>query len=70
MRTLTLLFFAIFLSELSGCSAGNQYNYEPSSETPPGPGLLSGEDGVFTIYEKETADDSEKNMEDSVETSR
>ncbi len=35
---------------ISGCSAGKDFTYEPPQESPPGPGLFSGEDGVFTIY--------------------
>lgn len=40
---------------LLGACTGKDYAYEPASETPPGPGLFSGKDGVFTIYGDDTA---------------
>jgi hypothetical protein len=55
---------------MGGCSTGKEYTYEPSSETPPGPGIFSGKDGVFTIYGEEFSDDSEQNLEEAVQTSR
>ena len=45
-----MLFLVVAL--LAGCGAGKEYVYEPANESPPGPGLLSGDDGVFTLYEK------------------
>jgi len=35
---------------LAGCG-GKEYTYVEDQETKPGPGLFSGEDGVFRIYE-------------------
>ena len=69
MKTLNLLLVAILMMGLEGCSTGKEYTYEPSSETPPGPGIFSGKDGVFTIYGGESADDTEQNLEDAVQTS-
>jgi hypothetical protein len=70
MKTPGLLLVAIFMLGMEGCSAGKEYTYEPSSETPSGPGIFSGNDGVFTIYGEEFADDTEHNLEDAVQTSR
>ncbi len=36
---------------LAACSNVEPMSYTPVSEIPPGPGLFSGEDGVFTIYD-------------------
>ncbi len=36
---------------LCGC-AGNDYVYVDGRDLKQGPGLLSGKDGVFTLYEK------------------
>jgi hypothetical protein len=69
MNTLKLLLVAILMMGLEGCSTGKEYTYEPSSETPPGPGIFSGKDGVFTIYGEESTDDLEHNLEDAVEKS-
>ncbi len=51
------IFFVSFL--LAGC-VGEEYHYVDDAELKPGPGLLSGEDGVFTIYEKKPVGDQEK----------
>ena len=48
-----LLFLSAFIA--AGCSVGKDYTYEPSQESPPGPGLFSGKDGVFTIVGEEAA---------------
>ena len=50
MKTAFVIF--ILAVGLAGCGGGKDYAYEPSSESPPGKGLLSGEDGVFTLYER------------------
>jgi len=55
-----ILLLAVLLLGIGGCSAGKEYTYEPSSETPPGPGLFSGKDGVFTIYGKESSKNSDE----------
>ena len=56
---------------LLGACTGKDYTYEPASETPSGPGLFSGKDGVFTIYgENSTGNLSEQsvnNQEGNVE---
>jgi hypothetical protein len=40
---------------LFGCG-GKNFDYTDSNEIKPGPGLFSGEDGVFTIIKKERVD--------------
>ena len=47
--TLCLLVIVLFL----GCG-GKEYTYVEDHELKPGPGLFSGEDGSFTIYEGTT----------------
>lgn len=58
----TKLAAAFFLSVLllAGCATGKDYAYEPSQDTPPGPGLFSGNDGVFTIYSEQKAEAGKK----------
>ncbi len=41
---------AAFAAALAACSLGEPVDYTPIDEIPPGPGLLSGEDGEFTLY--------------------
>jgi hypothetical protein len=36
---------------LAGCAA-EPFDYTPVDDIPPGPGLLSGEDGEFVIYRR------------------
>ena len=68
MNKSTLLLIAVLFLGLGGCSAGKEYAYNPSSETPPGPGLFSGENGVFTVYERKLEDDPVKKDVNSQET--
>jgi len=50
MKTYCLV--AVFLTcLLCGCS-GTDYNYVDTNEEKPGPGLFSGDDGVFTVIKK------------------
>ena len=70
MRTSSLVLVAVLMLGLGGCSSGKQYYYEPSNETPQGPGLFSGKDGFFTLYENGSAEDQEQHLEDAVDTSR
>jgi hypothetical protein len=49
---------------LAACSNVEPMSYTPVSEIPPGPGLFSGEDGVFTIYESgRSREDEEEGTE-------
>jgi hypothetical protein len=52
---------------LAGCG-GKPYDYKPSNDLKPGPGLFSGEDGEFTIIgaepdKKEKSEEREKEAE-------
>lgn len=38
------------LGVLAACSNVRPFNYTAVHEIPPGPGLVSGEDGVFVLY--------------------
>ena len=52
-KGLTVL-VAVLLLGLNGCSTSQKpFEYETNRELKPGPGLLSGEDGYFTIYQKQ-----------------
>ncbi len=44
---------SIALLALPGCG-GKPFVYNPPSEIPEGPGVLSGEDGEFTIYDSKS----------------
>ena len=39
---------------LSSCG-GKSYDYKPQTEIPEGPGVFSGEDGEFTVYDSKSA---------------
>lgn len=54
-----LLLLAIILA---GC-AGEEYSYVDDADLKPGPGLLSGDDGVFTIY-RSTSTEPERGEQD------
>ena len=53
---------------LSSCGGGD-YTYVDTNEEKAGPGLFSGEDGVFTVVKKESdtikKEDDSKNKSDS-----
>lgn len=64
-KGLTVL-VAVLLLGLNGCSTSQKpFEYETNRELKPGPGLLSGEDGHFTIYQQQSPseDKSEKDSE-------
>jgi hypothetical protein len=49
---------SVFLASclLAGC-VGEEYHYVDDADLKPGPGLLSGEDGVFRLYGKDLSED-------------
>lgn len=47
---------SIALLTLPGCG-GKPFDYTPSSEIPEGPGVFSGEDGEFTLYDSKSGKD-------------
>ncbi|MEE4135407.1 MAG: hypothetical protein V2I32_04965 [Desulforhopalus sp.] len=46
------MIFVSWAMILSGC-AGQEYVYEDGRDRKEGPGLFSGEDGVFTVYRRD-----------------
>ena len=50
---------SIALLALPGCG-GKPFVYNPPSEIPEGPGILSGEDGEFTLYDSKSGKGGEK----------
>jgi hypothetical protein len=56
---------SVFLTSclLAGC-VGEEYHYVDEADLKPGPGLLSGEDGVFHLYGKNL---SEGKAEEAIE---
>ncbi len=55
-----ILAAAALAGALAACSNVEPMSYTPVSEIPPGPGLFSGEDGVFTIYDSSRSKDDEE----------
>ncbi|MBW1641974.1 MAG: hypothetical protein JRJ76_03970 [Deltaproteobacteria bacterium] len=58
MKTKTIIMIAVCLVSIAlltlpGCG-GKPFDYNPPSEIPEGPGILSGEDGEFTIYDSKS----------------
>lgn len=57
----------------TACGAYTPYTYNDERETMQGPGLFSGEDGVFTIYGRKTAapaaeaDEGSKDTDDDID---
>jgi hypothetical protein len=50
----TFLFFA-------GCGGGSHsFEYHAADDPPPGPGLFSGSDGTFTIYQSNKEEETEE----------
>ena len=65
MRTRLLIFLLCLMALLCGCG-GTEYAYRDGRDQKEGPGLLSGKDGVFTIYNKGGADSEEESpLEDA-----
>ena len=49
-----IILAAVLLVGLNGCSTSPKpFEYETQRELKPGPGLISGEDGFFTIYQQQ-----------------
>ena len=58
MKTKTIIMVAVCLLSIAlltlpGCG-GKPFVYNPPSEIPEGPGVLSGEDGEFTLYDSKS----------------
>lgn len=61
MKTYSLIGILLLII-LCGCG-GTDYTYVDINEEKPGPGLFSGEDGVFTVVKKDSGEKEEKSGE-------
>lgn len=53
IRAIIILTMVTAMAALYGCAVTpDPLEYQPDNEFKKGPGLLSGEDGVFTIYQQ------------------
>jgi hypothetical protein len=52
-----IIMYVFFAASITGCG-GESYTYRSETEEKPGPGLFSGEDGVFTLIDKGEKDTS------------
>ena len=53
IRAILMIALVTGLAALYGCAVTPEpFEYQPDNEFKKGPGLLSGEDGVFTIYQQ------------------
>ena len=63
----SILLIGLALMVLTGC-AGQPLEYDKVDDIPSGPGLLSGEDGEFTLYDSKGGLFGKKNKNESPET--
>ena len=55
------LWLVVTLLALAGCGGGSQsFEYQAADDPPPGPGLFSGPDGTFTIYQSKSEEEVEE----------
>jgi hypothetical protein len=53
------LWLVAMVLALTGCGCGSQsFEYHAADDPPPGPGLFSGTDGTFTIYQNKAEEDT------------
>ena len=63
-KGITVLLVGLLIG-LVGCSTSTKpFEYETNRELKPGPGLLSGEDGYFTIYQKQAPPEAKEEGKD------
>ncbi len=62
IRKWALILFALFALALSACATSSckPFEYETDRELKPGPGLFTGETGVYTIYKKSAEEELKK----------
>lgn len=64
MRTRYVLLMLYLIAALSGCG-GQEYAYVDGRDAKQGPGLLSGEDGAFTLYGKDRSSSGAPHVSES-----
>ena len=69
MRTRLLILLLCLMTLLCGCG-GTEYAYRDGRDQKEGPGLLSGKDGVFTIYNKGGADSEEESPQEDADNKK
>ena len=69
MRTRYLLLLLCLMSLLCGCG-GTEYAYRDGRDQKEGPGLLSGKDGVFTIFNTGSEAGEEEPPQEKAENER
>jgi hypothetical protein len=61
IRTILFLAMVALMAAFYGCAVTPEpLDYQPDNELKKGPGLLSGEDGVFTIYRQPIKPEADK----------
>ena len=61
IRAILILTLITTMAALYGCAVSPEpFEYQPDNESKKGPGLLSGEDGVFTIYQQPIKPEADK----------
>ncbi len=68
MKPTLLLLFLLLAATLSGCG-GQEYTYVDDRDLKTGPGLLSGKDGRFTLYNRHPQQQPEQPDETKTEKS-
>ena len=59
LRMTFKIWLAVTVMVLAGCGGGSQsFEYHAADDPPPGPGLFSGPDGAFTIYQGKEEEDA------------
>jgi len=60
IRAILIIAMVTAMAAFYGCAVTPEpFEYQPDNELKNGPGLLSGEDGVFTIYRKPNEGDAD-----------
>jgi hypothetical protein len=61
IRAILVLAMVTVMAAFYGCAVTPEpLEYQPDNEFKKGPGLLSGEDGVFTIYQQPVKPEADK----------
>jgi len=64
IRVMLILAMGTSMAAFYGCAVTPEpLEYQPDNELKNGPGLLSGEDGVFTIYQQPIKPEADKSSQ-------